>query len=115
LELEGRTDPDADDVRMTYVNADLDYLYAHHAEVLCPEERCVAARANLAALVEALLSPASRVPRLLVSEAELATALASIPRCELSLPADEHHVHQSDTPAIFAALVAAQEKGEAGS
>jgi len=32
---------------------DLDYLYAHHAVGLCPEERCVAARANLAALVEA--------------------------------------------------------------
>jgi len=31
---------------------DLDYLYAHHAVGLCPEERCVAARANLAALVE---------------------------------------------------------------
>jgi hypothetical protein len=33
---------------------DLDYLYAHHAVGLCPEERCVTARANLAALVEAL-------------------------------------------------------------
>jgi len=33
---------------------DLDYLYAHHAVGLCPEERCVAARANLAALVEEL-------------------------------------------------------------
>jgi len=31
---------------------DLDYLYAHHAVGLCPEERCVAARANLAALGE---------------------------------------------------------------
>jgi hypothetical protein len=31
---------------------DLDYLYAHHAVGLCPEERCVTARANLAALVE---------------------------------------------------------------
>ena len=34
------------------MNADLDYLYAHHAVGLCPEERCVTARANLAALVE---------------------------------------------------------------
>jgi hypothetical protein len=32
---------------------DMDYLYAHHAVGLCPEERCVTARANLAALVEA--------------------------------------------------------------
>jgi len=32
---------------------DLDCLYAHHAVGLCPEERCVTARANLAALVEA--------------------------------------------------------------
>jgi len=31
---------------------DLDYLYAHHAVGLCPEERCVTARANLAALAE---------------------------------------------------------------
>jgi hypothetical protein len=35
------------------MNADLQHLYAHHAVGLCPEERCVAARANLAALVEA--------------------------------------------------------------
>jgi hypothetical protein len=35
------------------MNADLDYLYAHHAVGLCPEERCVTARANLAALMEA--------------------------------------------------------------
>jgi hypothetical protein len=34
------------------MNADLDYLYAHHAVGLCPEERCVTARANLAAVVE---------------------------------------------------------------
>jgi hypothetical protein len=34
------------------MSADLDYLYAHHAVGLCPEERCVTARANLAALVE---------------------------------------------------------------
>jgi hypothetical protein len=33
------------------MSADLDYLYAHHAVGLCPEERCVTARANLAALV----------------------------------------------------------------
>jgi len=33
------------------MNADLDYLYAHHAVGLCPEERCVTARANLAALL----------------------------------------------------------------
>jgi hypothetical protein len=31
---------------------DLDYLYAHHAVGLCPEERCVTAREGLAALVE---------------------------------------------------------------
>jgi hypothetical protein len=36
------------------MNADLDYLYAHHAVGLCPEERCVTAQANLAALVETL-------------------------------------------------------------
>jgi len=34
------------------MNADLQHLYAHHAVGLCPEERCVAAREGLAALVE---------------------------------------------------------------
>jgi len=33
---------------------DLDYLYAHHAVGVCPEERCVAARERLAALVTTL-------------------------------------------------------------
>jgi hypothetical protein len=36
------------------MNADLDYLYAHHAVGLCPEERCVTARANLAATLTRL-------------------------------------------------------------
>jgi len=64
------------------MNADLDYLYAHHAVGLCPEERCVSARANLAALVGTVSVEAHR----------------------------EEFVRL-----IFAALVAAEEKGEAGS
>jgi len=80
------------------MNADLQQLYAHHAVGLCPEERCVAARANLAS-------------RLLVSEAELATALRATD------PWQEFYIGASKTTAgtfaaaIFAALVAAQEKG----
>jgi len=43
------------------MNADLQHLYAHHAVGLCPEERCVAARANLAALMERLQAFAEQV------------------------------------------------------
>ena len=61
------------------MNADLDYLYAHHAVGLCPEERCVTALANLTAIVNALqrLDAISRVdPRNEVGEIEFDDALA---------------------------------------
>jgi hypothetical protein len=53
---------------------DLDYLYAHHAVGVCPEERCVTARANLAALLEGFVILPDAC--LIVSEAELASAIA---------------------------------------
>jgi len=89
---------------------DLDYLYAHHAVGLCPEERCVTARENLAS-------------HLLVSEAELATALGTMREKHganwavydgLTEPSNTGSVTRTPAAAIFAALVAAQEKGETG-
>jgi hypothetical protein len=109
---------------------DLDYLLANHAVGLCPEERCVTARDNLAALAAAA-SAANVLLRdgyLLVSEAELATALGKvIPQTAIAQSSDWNKGTDGPFPeptrwfvaddqrlaaAIFAALVAAQEKGD---
>jgi hypothetical protein len=106
------------------MSADLQQLYAHHAVGLCPEERCVTARANLAALVEALPELRKSVMTLpyiaggglsVSRKAVLKLIDAAIAADRLRDAADALMRLAHGEPEEPAALVAAQEKGEAGS